>query len=126
MYNYHFNRIKKFIIDTIIRIIYNIRNDLFSYLLICIMFISILSEEAIALALVEAQVSILADNPFVAIDLLREQPSMRLSKSQKLQHAFLLGWAYLLTGQLQQSVLSLDEAKKMAVEQKDSYSHIRI
>src|SRR5437870_4152462 len=46
MYNYHFNRIKKFIIDTIIKIIYNIRNDLFSYLLICIMFISILSEEA--------------------------------------------------------------------------------
>jgi len=87
---------------------------------------SLSEEEAIALALVEAQVSILADNPFVAIDLLRELPSMRLSKSQKLQHAFLLGWAYLLTGQLQQSVLSLDEAKKMAVEQKDSYSHIRI
>src|SRR5437899_8705432 len=33
-------------------------------------------EETIALALVEAQVSIVADNPFVAIDLLREQPSM--------------------------------------------------
>ncbi len=83
-------------------------------------------EEATALTLVEAQVSILADNPFAAIDLLRELSSRRLSKSQKLQHSYLLGWAYLLTDQLQQSVLSLDDAKKMAVEQKDSYTHLRI
>src|SRR6266487_2106164 len=76
-------------------------------------------EEITALTLLEAQICILQDAPLQALELLRTLNPGRLQKSQKLQQAYLHGWAYLLNDQLQQSALILEEAKKLAIEQND-------
>ena len=79
-------------------------------------------EATIELALLEAHISILQNDAHKAIALLSELPGSKLQKKYFLQHRFLLGWAYLLTSELHQCIVTLTEGESIANEQND-FSH---
>jgi transcriptional regulator with XRE-family HTH domain len=79
-------------------------------------------EATIELALLEAHISILQNDAHKAIALLSELPDSKLQKKYILQHRFLLGWAYLLTSELHQCIVTLTEGESIANEQND-FSH---
>ncbi|GAC1385238.1 MAG: hypothetical protein NVS4B7_08350 [Ktedonobacteraceae bacterium] len=81
--------------------------------------------ETAALTLVEAEVYILQGAPLQAIEILDSLAYTSLEQFQKTHYRYLLGWAYLSTDQLHQCVLALDEAKRLAIEQKDTYNNLR-
>jgi tetratricopeptide (TPR) repeat protein len=77
-------------------------------------------EALLVLALLEAQISILQDDATKAITLLSEQPTGKLQKKYFLQQRILLGWAYLLTSELDKCIVILTEGESFANEQNDS------
>jgi tetratricopeptide (TPR) repeat protein len=85
------------------------------------------SDEAlIELALLEAQLYILQGDANKAIADLSELSSNKLHKRHLLQQRILLGWAYLLTNQLQKCMNTLAEAEACANELNDASSSLRI
>lgn len=83
-------------------------------------------EALLALALLEAQISILQEDAIKAITLLSELPASKFQKKYFLQHRFLLGWAYLLTSELDKCIVTLAEGESFANEQNDSSNTLHI
>lgn len=81
-------------------------------------------EESTDVTLLEAQIAILQGEPQQALKYLATLTPARLHKFQKMHYRYLLGWAYLLTNQLQEALLALDEAKSLAIEQNNTYSSL--
>lgn len=85
------------------------------------------SDEALLeLALLEAQISILQGDPTKAVTLLSELPASKLQKKYLQQQRLLLGWAYLLTSELDKCIVTLTEGESLANEQNDSSDTLHI
>lgn len=83
-------------------------------------------EVLVELALLEAHIYILHGDASIAITQLSELPSSKLHKWHRLRQCFLLGWAYLLTFELQKCMDMLADAEILANEQNDALSSLHI
>lgn len=81
-------------------------------------------EATIELALLEAQICILQSEAVQAIAKLGKLADKHLQDRNQTQQRYLLGWAYLLTAQLQKCENALVEAEKLARAQNDTYSSL--
>src|SRR5690348_9455615 len=84
-----------------------------------------MNEETIAeLTLLEAQICILQGEALQAIAKLGKLTDKYLQDRHRTKQRYLLGWAYLLTAQLQKCEDALIQAEKLATAQNDTYSSL--
>lgn len=81
-------------------------------------------EAATELSLLEAHIHILRGAALDAITNLKKLPIRSLNHQHRVRHSYLLGWAYLLIGEMQNCEVSLSEVDRLALEHNDFYSRV--